>query len=233
MKSISQRRSDFDAIAGALTEAPHAEWLTAPERFLLEQIPPRARRGLDVGCGDGLLTRAAARRGIAMLGIDLSPAMIALAKARSAGPASVEYRVADVMSEPLAEGLFDVVLSVNTVHHLPLSAIVPRLAALVAEGGTLLVQDVVTRGHWKDLPVNVAAGLWRQLARALEGGRETRALRRLYQRHGEGERYLTPKEAEDAFEALLPGARVSHQLEWRYTVVWRREAASVPVVSRW
>jgi hypothetical protein len=49
-----------------------------------------------------------------------------------------------------------------------------------------------------------------------------RAVVGLYERHGEGEVYLRPGEVAPAYRALLPGARIEHHLDWRYSVVWRR-----------
>jgi oligoendopeptidase F len=74
-----------------------------------------------------MLTRAAAGRGLAMLGIDVSPRMIALARSRTKPQIEVHYRVGDIMSAELGPGGFDVVISINMRHHLPLTATVPRL----------------------------------------------------------------------------------------------------------
>ncbi|HEV8480362.1 MAG TPA: class I SAM-dependent methyltransferase [Candidatus Eisenbacteria bacterium] len=225
MKPAATLVEEFDAIAEALAAVPAIrERLSSAERDLLRWIPAGAGRGLDVGCGDGLLTRAAARRGIAMLGIDLSPRMIALARARS-GP-DVAYRVADVMNDAIEPGAaYDIVLSVNTVHHLPLAAIVPRLAALVAPGGRLLVQDVVTRARVSDLPLNLAAGISRMIERTRGRWRFTSELKRLYHQHGHGERYLDPGEVRGAYQPFLPGLQVMHHLQWRYSIVWTRPRA--------
>ncbi|MCC9308283.1 class I SAM-dependent methyltransferase [Kitasatospora sp. RB6PN24] len=66
--------------------------------ILLEQLPAdlTGQQVLDVGCGEGLITRAVATRGATALGIDPSPRMIE--HARSGGgaePGSVAYAVDD------------------------------------------------------------------------------------------------------------------------------------------
>jgi 2-polyprenyl-3-methyl-5-hydroxy-6-metoxy-1,4-benzoquinol methylase len=72
------------------------------------------RAVLDAGCGEGYLTRILAARGAKVTGIDLSPRLIELARARQAGdPAgAIAYRVAD-LSAPLPDlaGRFDAVAS--------------------------------------------------------------------------------------------------------------------------
>ena len=220
-------RRDFDRIAGALEAAGAGDALQPYERALLSYLPARCGRVLEVGCGHGVLTRQVARRAEQVLALDLSPEMVRVARARSAEAPNIEYRVADVTTTALPEAAFDVVLSVATLHHVPLAEVVPRLAAAVRPGGWLLIQDVATRRGLRHLPVNALAWLVRRLrgGHGAVRGADARTIAALYREHGADERYLTPAEAERAYRELLPGARVVHHLEWRYTAVWRRPAA--------
>lgn len=225
LKTIDQVASDFDSIAEALRKAPSRDELSLAQRSLLRDVPQRARRALDVGCGAGALARAIARQGLEVVAIDVSRRMIALARARTPRDLSVEYLAGDVMTEPIPQGGFDVVVTVNMVHHLPLSSIVPRLAAATAVGGTLLIQDVVTRTGIRNFPLNVAAAALLRLLRLVTGTRVAREVAALYQRHGAGEVYLRPSEVAPAYQELLPGAHVRHHLDWRYSVIWQRPLA--------
>jgi SAM-dependent methyltransferase len=69
------------------------------------------RKVLDAGCGEGYLARILAARGTRVTGIDLSPRLIALARAKDSG-GRITYRVAD-LSAPLPEfrAHFDAVAS--------------------------------------------------------------------------------------------------------------------------
>jgi 2-polyprenyl-3-methyl-5-hydroxy-6-metoxy-1,4-benzoquinol methylase len=225
LKSNAEIRTDFDVIATALRAAPPETHLTAALRAVLDAIPATARRGLEVGCGDGLLARAVAARGVAMLAIDLAPQMIALAQLRTDSRLPIVYQVADIMSAGLAPQSFDVVFSVNMVHHLPIDVVLPRLAMLVAPGGRLIIQDVVTRVGFRHLPVNVAAALWRRLRQIGRRPRAARTVQLLYDRHGVGETYLTPPRVTQTLTPFLPGVVVTHHLDWRYTAVWNRALA--------
>jgi hypothetical protein len=98
---------------------------------------------------------------------------------------------------------------------------VRRLAGWVRPGGRLVIQDVVTRPGLRHLPAN-AFGF---AVRLLSGRRRATPLAALYDAHGRGERYLRPREAVRVYRELLPGARVVHHLEWRYTMVWDRPAS--------
>ena len=221
MKSITAVAADFDRIAAALGAEPRERCLTRAEEFLLRQVPPRAKTALDAGCGDGLLTRALASRGIRTLGIDVSPRMISLARRRAVEHSLIEYRAADVMTCDKLDP-FDVVVSVSAVHHLPLQQVVPCLARAVAPGGTLLIQDVTTRPGLRGLPMNALAWAARRIDRLIGKPVPSQAIRTLYDAHGRDEKYLNENHVDSAYRDLLPGARVYLHLEWRYTVVWKR-----------
>lgn len=223
MKSLDHTAHDFDLIAEALAVEPGDRLLSRPERRLLAMIPPRARTALDVGCGHGLLSRALARRGLTVTAVDVSPQMVALAQQRTSAGESVEYRVADVMHRDAIPGRFDVVMSVNVVHHLPLELIVPRLADLVAPGGVLLIQDVVTREGLQHLPRNVAAAIVSRTRAMFQRTRMSRRVTQLYREHGRGETYLAPEAVGPALRTHLPEVGVEHHLDWRYTAIWTRE----------
>ena len=217
--------TDFDEIAGALAASRATDRLSSAERAILRAIPTHARTGLDVGCGHGVVTRAAARRGLAMTGVDLSPKMVALARERTERALGVTYVVGDIMTASFERHAFDVVVSVNMVHHLPVSEIVARLAQLVEPGGRLLVQDVLSRPGLRYLPHNFAAVASRVAQRLMGLDGHSRSVRRLYARHGEGESYLTPDAVARVYSDLLPGAEVVQHLEWRYSVIWTRPTA--------
>src|SRR5919202_121145 len=71
----------------------------------------RGRRVLDAGCGEGYLARILAARGARVTGIDLSPRLIALARAKDTAGA-IEYRVADLSAPlPADAGRFDAIAS--------------------------------------------------------------------------------------------------------------------------
>lgn len=220
---LTRLARDFDEIAEAMRHNGAPEELTAPERALLEHVPHGAHWAIDVGCGAGQLSRALGHRGVSVLGVDLSARMIELARTRTPAGLPVKYKQADVMLMTLPQRSFDVVVSTTMVHHLPFSAIVRRLAELVAPGGTLLVQDIVERSGLADLPINLLA-YTRVLARRVTG-RERNApqVRALYEAHGRRETYFRPSDVASAYRKVLGPVRVLHHLDWRYTVIWRRQ----------
>ena len=69
------------------------------------------RETLDAGCGEGRLARILAAGGARVTGIDLSPRLIEMARAKDAA-GDIDYRLAD-LSRPLPEltGAFDLIAS--------------------------------------------------------------------------------------------------------------------------
>lgn len=72
-------------------------------------------RVLDVGCGPGDLSAAAAARGAAVIGADFAPEMLAIARGRHPG---IEFRVADAEALPFPDGGFDAVVMGFLAGHL-------------------------------------------------------------------------------------------------------------------
>ena len=70
-------------------------------------------RVLDVACGNGNATLAAARAGATVLGVDYVPALLEGGRARAVTEGlDVEFRVGDAEDLPAPDGSFDAVLSV-------------------------------------------------------------------------------------------------------------------------
>jgi 2-polyprenyl-6-hydroxyphenyl methylase/3-demethylubiquinone-9 3-methyltransferase len=115
----------------------------------LEYIRARLRlngaRVLDVGCGGGLLAEAMALAGAEVVGIDLSPAVLEVARlhALESGVA-VDYR--EVTVEALADAepeSFDAVTCMEMLEHVPdPSAVVAAAAQLLKPGAPLFLSTL-------------------------------------------------------------------------------------------
>jgi SAM-dependent methyltransferase len=103
-----------------------------------ERVLDRARGPvLDVGCGPGRHVHALARRGVLAVGIDISPAAVALARRRGATvlEASIFDRVPGAGSWCTA-----LLLDGNIGIGGRPDALLARLAGLLARGGTVLAE---------------------------------------------------------------------------------------------
>ncbi|MFN8074109.1 MAG: class I SAM-dependent methyltransferase [Kineosporiaceae bacterium] len=189
--------------------------------LLLSRIPPGATRVLEIGCGEGTLATAIASRGITVDAVDRSPVMIDAARTRV--PDGVRLHLADVLTDPLPGDGYDAVLSLSTLHHLPLPDALPKLAAAVRPGGVIAavaLPRLDLRREWhRELAAGVAENAF-GAAFALTG--------RL-RHHGDGDMpvaqpTLTTAQVREQADAVLPGVRVRRLTFWRYELLWQRPA---------
>jgi len=115
----------------------------------LDYIEARAglarSRVVDVGCGGGLLAEGMAGRGARVLGIDLAPEALAVARLHALESGlEVEYRAVAV--EALADsatGQFDLVTCLEMLEHVPdPAAVVASAARLVRPGGNVVFSTI-------------------------------------------------------------------------------------------
>lgn len=105
-----------------LEKADHIPHRKEGESVLLEEIPPNAKRVLDLGSGDGrllslVLTRAPGARGMAL---DYSPTMLERLKELFADNKNRIEIIEHNLEEPLpgSLGFFDAIVSSFAIHHL-------------------------------------------------------------------------------------------------------------------
>ena len=223
-ESTERVREEFDRIA-LLTER-HGGGAAGELYFnyLMRQLPPRFESALEIGCGSGAFTELLAARARNVTALDLSPEMIRLAKARSAGRRNVEYRLGDVMLLSLPREGYDCIASLATLHHLPLERALPKMKDALKPGGVLVVHDLAADDGLLDKGVSALAYPLSAARRFWKTGRVRmpREVRRAWEEHGKGEDYLTLAGVREMCRRYLPGALVKRHLLWRYTVVWRR-----------
>jgi SAM-dependent methyltransferase len=98
---------------------------------------------VDLGCGTGLLVTAAAAEAARVVGVDPSPAMLEVARRRSA---EVEWVEAGFLTYDHAGDPPHLVYSRNALHHLPdfwKGVALARIHALLGPGGVLVLRDLV------------------------------------------------------------------------------------------
>lgn len=127
--------AQYDAIAAAYRrtrESPLRSWVEAPS--LLRLIGDVAGcRVLELACGDGYYARRLAAAGAAgVVGVDISRAMIELARdAERAAPLGIEYHCADVAELPEL-GRFDRVVAAYLLHYAEDVGQLERMCAHIA-----------------------------------------------------------------------------------------------------
>ncbi|MEV0906390.1 class I SAM-dependent methyltransferase [Streptomyces hokutonensis] len=169
--SESEANVDWDAEARTFDEeADHG--LRDPEirRAWADRmrgwLPAAAADVLDLGCGTGTLSLLAAEQGHRVTGVDLSPAMIDLARAKLAGR-DAAFLVGDAATPPVGEQRYDVVLVRHVLWTLPDPARVLRhWRGLLRPGGRL----VLIEGRWGTVsPVGIPADRLTELLAPVAG----------------------------------------------------------------
>jgi ubiquinone/menaquinone biosynthesis C-methylase UbiE len=117
----------------------------AVETAIREAVGERPLRALlDLGTGTGRMLQLLAPNALRAVGVDASPAMLAVARANleRAGLSRVELRQGDIHALPVERNAFDLVLVHQVLHYLddPARALREAAAAL-SPGGRLLVVD--------------------------------------------------------------------------------------------
>jgi 2-polyprenyl-3-methyl-5-hydroxy-6-metoxy-1,4-benzoquinol methylase len=222
---MSQVRADFDRIALLSEEG----WThnSHYHGFLLRQLPAQCEYALDIGCGTGAFSRLLAARSDRVLALDLSPQMIHIAQERSGAYPNIEYQVADVQTWEFPPERFDCIVSVATLHHLPLEGILLKMRSTLKVNGMLVVLDLYKSSSVADMLTSVLAMPVHTILQLLKTGRlrQPPALRQAWAEHGRHDTYLTLQQIRQVCAATLPGAQVRKHLLWRYSITWEKEAS--------
>ncbi len=130
------RRPDFDAY-----------WKYSPAFF--ELVPPPLNRTLEVGCGEGRVTRDLSARGHRVTAIDASPTLVRLATA--ADPNST-YLQSDAAALPFASESFDLVVFFNSLMDVDdMEGSVREASRVLRHGGKLcacVTHPMTDAGHF-------------------------------------------------------------------------------------
>lgn len=184
---------------------------TLYHRVILESIPPGCRRALDVGCGEGRLTREVRRVVPCVVGIDSDVASIAAAQSHP-GADEITYIRGDFLTHSFEPGSFDLVCAVASLHHMDAEIGLRRMSVLLRPGGVLAVIGLA-RSAPRDLPLDAAAIVPNLIRRV-----------RAPYRDQSSPTAWPPPETYSSMRRiaarLLPGARFRRRLYWRYTLVW-------------
>ena len=144
---------DYDRLAGLF--AVFAEDTDCLYRPWLTETLPSGTRAVDLGCGSGRWTDVLLSRFAEVKGVDTSAVEIGMASERHP---TATFEARDLMDvTPETDGLFDLVFSVNTVHHLnDHDKVLPHVRSLVRPGGTVQIIDITHPGGWDTLEYQVA-----------------------------------------------------------------------------
>lgn len=110
-----------------------------------------AERVLDIGCGTGEFERLAVARfpSLTVVGLDVTPAMVAVAREKLAGCPTVHLQLGQAEALPFGAGCFDAVVTANMLHHAtPLLRVMREGLRVLRPDGQFVIVDWC-RDFWR------------------------------------------------------------------------------------
>ncbi|MBV9311630.1 MAG: class I SAM-dependent methyltransferase [Solirubrobacterales bacterium] len=180
-------------------------------RVILNAIPPGCRRALDVGCGEGALTRDLHLPVREVVGIDSDHASIIIARAHP-DASNIKYIEGDALKFEFKPASFNLITAVASLHHMNAETALVHIKGLLRPRGVLAVIGLA-RSSPSDWPVDVAAMVPHRLRRL-----------GVHYWHQRSPPVWSPPESYASIRQvtarLLPDARFQRRLYWRYTLLW-------------
>jgi ubiquinone/menaquinone biosynthesis C-methylase UbiE len=139
--------SEFSRQAEHMTSAPAFHAQAVLQRLLKAIGEAPSDRVLDLACGPGIVAQALASQARQIVGIDVTPAMIGLARQRfvSSQITTGQFCVALAEKLPFTSSFFDQVVTRLSVHHFQdSSAVLSEVKRVMVGGGRLIIADVVS-----------------------------------------------------------------------------------------
>lgn len=135
-------RSSYDAVAETYAQTFFDELTRKPfDRELLDAFAAAAPGAtvIEVGCGPGHVGRYLNERGMDVVGVDLSSAMVEIARRLNPG---MRFEVADMRSLPLEDGAVGAVVAFYSLIHIPrdeVPAVLEEFRRVLTPSGRLVL----------------------------------------------------------------------------------------------
>jgi SAM-dependent methyltransferase len=157
IKALSAKLGQARAIEAVYAADPDP-WASASPRYryqrrkyeVLASLLPRRRfgRALDLGCGPGLLSRHLSDVADSVVGVDIAPSAIEVARLSNSDRENMVFEAHDLLELPTSfDASFDLVVIADVLYYLSpmedavLLRVVERIAALVTPGGLCLLAN--------------------------------------------------------------------------------------------
>jgi SAM-dependent methyltransferase len=184
--------------------------------LVLAAVPPGASRALDIGCGDGRLTRELRQTVPEVTGVDPDAPSLAIARESDAGM-GINYVYGDFLSYDAEPGSVDFICSVAALHHMDARSALGRMRYLLRPGGRLAIIGCARSASMQDWAAEAGGTVAHRLHRYV--------LRKGYRGPG-GPICWPPAETYAGMRRLatsmLPGVQFRRRLLWRYSLVWTK-----------
>ncbi|HOC91791.1 MAG TPA: class I SAM-dependent methyltransferase [bacterium] len=192
--------------------------------FFLSWMPRNRNRALDIGCGSGIMASALAGSFVEVVGVDISQAMLDIAK-RLRNLPNIRYLKLDAVELPEGEK-YDYIVSRTTFHHIDdIPSLLRRLQKMLNPEGRIVILDCA----WKE---NVRHQAWYRVFPFMEALKNAFRiglsatwkvfrfrLSKPWLDHLASDRYMTADEFREVYSCALPGCQIGWHECFMY-VVW-------------
>jgi SAM-dependent methyltransferase len=220
-------------IAWARTPGHDSYWRHHRDQFL-RIVPAPGALTVDLGCGEGRLTRHLKSLGHQVIGIDAAPSLVAAA--RASDPAITVLR-ADAASLPLADKCADLVIAFMSLHDMDaMPDAIGEVARIIRPGGRFcaaIVHPINSAGKFEgsaaNAPFIIRGDYLKSFAYADAVEREGRSMT-FHSHHWSLEGYFSTLEAGGfVVEALREAEIPDHALVSEGSLRWQR----LPLFLHW
>ena len=217
----------------ARTPGHDSYWRHHRDQFL-RIVPAPGALTVDLGCGEGRLTRHLKSLGHQVIGIDAAPSLVAAA--RASDPSMTIMR-ADAASLPLADKCADLVIAFMSLHDIDaMPEAVGEVARIIRPGGRFcaaIVHPINSAGKFEgntaDAPFIIRGDYLKSFAYADAVEREGRSMT-FHSQHRSLEGYFSTLEAGGfVVEALREPEIPDHALVSEGSLRWQR----IPLFLHW
>ncbi|MFZ4698848.1 MAG: methyltransferase domain-containing protein [Candidatus Methylumidiphilus sp.] len=176
----------------------------------LRDLGLQGKSVLVIGCGFGEDALRVAKLGAHVSAFDLSPESIEIARERANRDSlAIDFRVAPAEKLPYEDGLFDVVLAHDVLHHCDVVPTVAEMRRVIKAGGLLVVSEVYSHSLTETV----------RRSNLVEGVLYPRMKRLIY---GSCEPYITADERKmsehDMRLVMAPMTKVLHKAYFNFLV---------------
>lgn len=128
------------------------EWDKMRESFFSEAVREKAlsvagiqtgKIAADIGAGSGFMTERLLRRGVQVIAVDQSEAMLEEMKGKFIGLHGVDYRLGQAERLPIADKSVDYVFANMFLHHVESPPVaIKEMARILKQGGMMVITDL-------------------------------------------------------------------------------------------
>jgi SAM-dependent methyltransferase len=163
-RKASDVQTSYDQVADEYVKRIFEELEHKPlDRQLLDRFAEQVRASgpaCDLGCGPGHVARYLHERGVQVIGVDLSPAMVDCARSLNPG---IEFRQGDMRSLEIEDGAWGGIAAFYSIIHIPrpdVDVVLREMKRVLRPGGVLLLafhigDEVLHLDEWWGKQVSV------------------------------------------------------------------------------